>query len=200
MEELNIVKLQTPLTAECVRQLKAGDIVTLDGDVFIFRDRPHRQVYDYLQNGQQQQIPFDLTGQVIFHTGPIMEKTADGWKVVIVGSTTSIKLEALEPTIIRHYKTRGVIGKGGMGPDTTEAMKEVGCVYFAQVGGAAALLTEGVKEVVEVFWLEENSITEAVWHLKVKDFGPFIVAIDSHGRNLYIENENKVKKKLLEGV
>jgi len=69
MEELSIVKLQTPLTAERVRELKAGNIVTLDGDVFIFRDRAHRQVYDYLKNGQQQQIPFDLTGQVIFHTG-----------------------------------------------------------------------------------------------------------------------------------
>ena len=196
MEKSNIIKLKTPLTRGRISKLKAGDIVTLDGDVFIFRDRAHRKVYDYLTNGQERKIPFDLTNQIIFHTGPIMKQTAGGWKAVAVGSTTSVKLEALEPAIIKHYKLRGIIGKGGMGQAATKAMKKNGCVYFAQVGGAAALLTEGVENVAEVFWLKENGVTEAVWHLKVKDFGPFIVAIDAHGRNLYIENENKVKNKV----
>jgi fumarate hydratase subunit beta len=75
-------------------------------------------------------------------------------------------------------------------------MRETGCVYLAAVGGAAALLSQGVKKVAGVFWLKENGEAEAVWQLQVKDFGPLIVAIDAHGKNLFTENENRIKEKI----
>ncbi len=189
-----LIKLRTPLGRETVSGLHAGDIATLDGEIFTLRDKAHKRVFDSLQSGKE--IPFDLREQAIFHAGPIMRKTKHGWKVIVIGPTTSARLESFEPGLIKQFKIRAVIGKGGMGKETAEAMRETGCVYLAAVGGAAALLSQGVKKVAGVFWLKENGEAEAVWQLQVKDFGPLIVAIDAHGKNLFTENENRIKEKI----
>jgi len=188
-----LIKLKTPLGRETVSGLMAGDVVSLDGEIFTLRDKAHKRVFDLLKSGKE--IPFDLREQAIFHAGPIMRKTKQGWKVVVIGPTTSARLESFEPELIKRFKIRAVIGKGGMGKETADAMRETGCVYLAAVGGAAALLSQGIKKVAGVFWLNENGEAEAVWQLQVKDFGPLIVAIDAHGKNLFTENENSVKGK-----
>lgn len=193
---LKYIRLTTPLSLKKIRRLSMGDIVMLTGDIFICRDRAHRRIVnDYLGGKKSKDLPFSLKNQVIFHTGPIMRKRKGKWTAVLVGSTTSMKLESVEYLLIDNFKLRAIIGKGGMGRKTTAAMRRQGCIYLATVGGAAALLTKGVKKVMNKYWLEDFGVTEAVWHLKVKDFGPLIVGIDSHGRNLYEENKIKVLRK-----
>ncbi len=111
-------------------------------------------------------------------------------------------MEIFEDKVIENYGIRVIIGKGGMGEKTTEAMKEYGAVYGAFVGGAAVLAAKAIKEVKDVAWLDLGT-PEAFWILEVEDFGPLMIAIDTHGNNLFLdvkkkiaENKEKVYKKL----
>ena len=104
-------------------------------------------------------------------------------------------MERFEPQIIRTYRVRMIIGKGGMGSNTTEAMKEVGSVYCAAVGGAGALLAKSVKKVKGVEW-KEFGIAEAVWLLEVERMGPLVVAIDAQGNSLYDVVSRKAEEPL----
>jgi len=193
LNNLNFIYLKTPLSEETVRRLKVRDIVFLTGEIFICRDLAHRKIMDeYLLKNKKQDLPFPLNNAVIFHTGAIIKEENLKFIPICVGSTTSIKLESIEPTFIKEFNLRGVIGKGGMGKETTKAMQRYGCVYFGTIGGAAALLTKGVKEVLANFWLAENGLTEAVWKLRIEDFGPLFIDIDSYGRNIYLENKERI--------
>ena len=69
-------------------------------------------------------------------------------------------------------------------------------VYFAIVGGAAALETTQIEEIEEVAW--EELMPECLWKFRVKDFGPLTVGIDAHGDSLYREVQNRAKQKLEE--
>ncbi|MDI6785416.1 MAG: FumA C-terminus/TtdB family hydratase beta subunit [bacterium] len=194
MNNLNFINLNTPLEEEVVRNLKVRDIIFLTGEIFICRDLAHRKIIDeYILKNNKQKLPFDLNNAVIFHTGAIIKEENSKFIPICVGSTTSIKLESIEPTLIKEFSLKGIIGKGGMGKETTLAMQKHGCVYLGTIGGAAALLTEGVKEILENYWVEDCGLTEAVWKLRVENFGPLFVDIDSHGRNVYLENEEKIK-------
>jgi fumarate hydratase subunit beta len=191
--KIKSIKLNTPLSEENVRKLKVNDIVFLSGEIFICRDLAHRKIMeDFILKKKKDSLPFDLREGVIFHTGAIIKEEEGRFTPICVGSTTSIKLESIEPTLIREFRLRGVIGKGGMGKKTTKAMKEIGCVYLGTIGGAAALLSKGVKDILESFWVTECGITEAVWKLKIEDFGPLFVDIDSHGENIYLQREEKI--------
>jgi len=86
-----------------------------------------------------------------------------------------------------------VIGKGGMGKRTTEGMKKYGAVYGAFTGGAAVLAAKAIKNVSGVEWFDLG-MPEALWILDVEEFGPLIVAIDTHGNNLFEEVKEKVEE------
>lgn len=129
-------------------------------------------------------LPFDLSGSAIWHCGPIVKHCESGWEIVSAGSTTSMRMDKIEPVAIERLGLRVIVGKGGMGPGTAEVLRRVGGVYLATVGGCAALLADGVKEVVGVHWLDLG-IPEAVWELQVAGFGPLIVSIDTTGENLH---------------
>lgn len=194
LNKLNFIYLNTPLEERTIRSLKVRDIVFLTGEIFICRDLAHRKIIDeYILRNNEQNLPFNLNNAVIFHTGAIIKEENSKFTPICVGSTTSIKLESIEPILIKEFNLRGVIGKGGMGRETTLAMAKYGCIYFGTIGGAAALLTTGVKEVMENYWLAECGFTEAVWKLRVEKFGPLFIDIDSHGRNIYLENEERIK-------
>ena len=75
-----------------------------------------------------------------------------------------------------------MIGKGKRSGEVIEAVKRNGCVYFAAVGGAGAILSKCIKESKVVAY--DDLGTEAVRELYVEDF-PCIVVIDSQGNNLY---------------
>ena len=117
-----------------------------------------------------------------------MKKTEEGYKAVAAGPTTSMRVDMYEPAVIREYGIRGIIGKGGMGKSTLEALKETGSVYFHTVGGAAAYLADRIKRTLNVWKLEEFGPTEAMWLFEIEDF-PAIVTMDPHGNNIHQEIE-----------
>lgn len=167
----------------------------MNGTIVTGRDRVHKYLAE--QRPLKEDIPFDLTGAILYHCGPVMKKTEEGYKVVAAGPTTSIRVEMYEAALIREYGIRGIIGKGGMGEGTLEALKETGSVYFQTVGGAAAYLADRIKKTLNVWKLDEFGPTEAMWLFEVEDF-PAIVTMDSHGKNIHREIESASFRKFTE--
>lgn len=179
---MTVYRLKTPLSEEEVRKLRVNDTVYLTGTIITARDAAHRRALEYHKEGKQ--LPINLEGLAVFHCGPIIKKEDDGWKVVAAGPTTSARMEPFEDAFIRNFKVRVVIGKGGMGKKTVDAMKQYGAVYGAFTGGAAVLAAKAIKKVNGVEW-SDLGMPEAMWILEVEDFGPLTVAIDAHGNNLF---------------
>jgi fumarate hydratase subunit beta len=136
----------------------------------------------------------------LFHCGPIAKKERGGWRVVAAGPTTSSRMDMFEDEFIKNFRVRIVVGKGGMGKRTVDAMKRYGAVYGAFTGGAAVLAAKAVKRVKTVEW-SDLGMPEAMWVLEVEDFGPLTVAIDAHGNSLFREVQTKAdgeKQKIYE--
>src|SRR4051794_16270583 len=184
------VALNTPLTEEQVRGLKAGDIVMLSGTVFTGRDEVHK----YLHKGGELDV---INGGVIYHCGPVILEENGTYRVVAAGPTTSIREEPYQADVIKRFGIRAVIGKGGMGAKTLQACKEHGCVYLHAIGGPAQIYAQWVQRVPSVS-LKQFGSPEAVWEMEVKDF-PAVVTMDSHGRSLHQEVSD-VSKTRLAGV
>jgi len=183
--------LKTPVSEEEIRSLRVNDIVYVDGLIFTARDMAHKRAID--QQGKQT-LPFKTAGLALYHCGPIVKRTEEGWQVVSAGPTTSTRMETLESDFIKKTGVRIVIGKGGMGEETTRTMMEYGAVYATFTGGAAVLAAQKVVEVKAVEWLDLG-MPEALWLFEVKDFGPLIVAIDCKGGNIYREVIKNAKQR-----
>jgi len=187
--------LNTPLSENDVRKLRVGDVVYLTGTIITARDSAHKRALDLAKQGKLNQLPVQFEGLAVYHCGPVVSRLNGGWKVVAAGPTTSTRMETVEPDFIKTFKVRAIIGKGGMGPKTTAAMKEFGAFYGAFTGGAAALAAAAIKTVRDVHWLDLG-VPEALWVFEVENFGPLVVAIDSHGNNIYEDVMKKAKNKL----
>ena len=140
------------------------------------RDQAHKRI---LEEG----APRDITGAAIFHAGPIISQEGDDYKMVAIGPTTSMRMNPYQSDVIA-LGAKIVIGKGGMDDSVREALIENEAVYVVATGGCAALYVDAVEEIESVDWLDLG-MPEAIWNLKVKDFGPLIVAMDSKGNSLY---------------
>lgn len=180
--------LQAPFSEDKIRALKVGDMVLISGTLFTGRDAVHK----FLHDGGK--LPVSLNDQILYHCGPVVVKEKDEWVVKGAGPTTSIREEPYQAEIIEKFGLRGVIGKGGMGPKTLEALKKFGCVYLHAIGGAAQVLGDCVQKVRGVHMLEQFGSPEAVWELEVRDF-PAVVTMDSHGNSLHKEILEKSKSK-----
>jgi fumarate hydratase class I len=176
------VALRAPLTAEDVRALKVGDVVLLSGRMFTGRDAVHSHLMKH-------EPPVDLRGSVLYHCGPVVVKDGEGWRVTAAGPTTSIREEPYQAEILRRYGVRAVIGKGGMGAKTLDALKEHGAVYLNAIGGAAQFYARTIKTVDGVSLLDFGT-PEAMWHLTVENF-PAIVTMDAHGNSLHKDVEQE---------
>lgn len=175
-------ELKTPLTRDDVKNLNAGDIVYLTGNVFTARDKAHKRILDFMRDGKK--LPFELDSSVIYHCGPLVRKKKDSWEIVSAGPTTSARMDEMSPEIIKGFSVKAIIGKGGMNRQVLDALEESDCVYLAYTGGAGALAAEKIAGILDVFWLD-LSAPEAVWALKVVRFGPLVVAMDANGESLY---------------
>jgi fumarate hydratase subunit beta len=184
-------KLRTPISEEDVRKLKVNDVVYVTGTVVTARDQAHRRALEMAKEGKK--IPIDLKGLAVFHCGPIVKKEGDKWVAVAAGPTTSTRMDIFEDEFIRAFGVRVVIGKGGMGKRTTEAMKKYGAVYGAFTGGAAVLAAKTIKNVRTVEWYDLG-VPEAMWVFEVEDFGPVAISIDSHGNNLFEDIKRQVEE------
>ena len=182
--------MRTPISEVEIRKLHVNDVVYLSGRVVTARDQAHKRALEYFKGGKA--LPVDLEGLAVYHCGPVMKKEGAKWVAVAAGPTTSTRMEAFEDEFIQCSKARVIIGKGGMGKRTTDAMGKFGAVYCAFTGGAAVLAAQKIKCVVRVEWLDLG-LPEALWVLEVEEFGPLVVGIDSHGRNLFLEVAEKVE-------
>ncbi len=189
--------LKTPLSEEDVRKLRVGDIVYLSGLIVTARDAAHSRALELLNKGEK--LPIDLKGLAVYHCGPVVQKKDDKWIIVAAGPTTSARMETYEAEFIEKTGVRMIIGKGGMGSKTAEACKKFGAVYAMFTGGAAVLASGAMKEVVGVEWLDLG-VPEALWIIKVENFGPLMITIDSTGENFYEKKAEEIKKRLKEIV
>ncbi|MDR3289127.1 MAG: FumA C-terminus/TtdB family hydratase beta subunit [Peptococcaceae bacterium] len=178
-----------PLNEEQIRELQLGDLVYLTGNIYTMRDMGHRRAVDMLNEGKE--LPFDLASGAIWHCGPIVRKDAnDKWETVSAGSTTSSRFTYLGSDLIKKVKLRATIGKGQMLQTAVDTMQEVGSVFLNTTGGTAALYAQQIEEIVDVHWTDLG-LPEAIWVMRVKDLGPLVVGIDSHGRSLF--NDKKIE-------
>ena len=171
-------KLTTPVTKEMLAPLKAGDTVFLSGTVYTARDAAHKRLMERLDAGEE--LPFDLKGSAIYYVGPTPERP--GEVIGSAGPTTSGRMDAYSPRLIRECGLRGMIGKGERNAGVVEAMQECGAIYFAATGGAGALIARSITAAEVIAFPDLGP--EAIRKLTVKDF-PVIVAIDDKGGNLY---------------
>ena len=186
-----VYRLSTPISEETVRKLKVNDTVYLSGTIVTARDAAHRRALRFHEEGKQ--LPINLDGLAIFHCGPLMKQDDKEWRVVAAGPTTSSRMEPFEDEFLKHFKVRIIVGKGGMGKKTVDAMKKYGAVYGAFTGGAAVLAAKAIKRVKGVEW-GDLGMPEAMWILEVEDFGPLTVAIDTHENNLFETIQTKADK------
>ncbi|PYV17531.1 MAG: fumarate hydratase [Acidobacteria bacterium] len=171
------VRIEPPLSEEKVRALKVGDIALINGPLVTGRDAVHHYLLHH-------DSPTDLRGQILYHCGPVMMKENDRWRTTAAGPTTSIREEPYEAEIIERFGLRGVMGKGGMGKKTLEALQKFGAVYLHAIGGAAQFYARCLPRVSGVHLLEELGVPEAMWLFEARDF-PAIITMDAHGNSLH---------------
>jgi fumarate hydratase subunit beta len=170
-------KITSPLTAETIAELKAGDEVLLSGVIYTARDQAHLRLSRMIQKGET--LPVDFTDQVIYYCGP----TPSIDRVIgACGPTTSRRMDPFTPLVLEETALKGIIGKGARSAKVAEVIKKTKSVYFVAPAGAGAYLSEKVTS-SEVVAFDDLG-PEAIYKLEVKDF-PLIVAIDSRGNDLY---------------
>jgi L(+)-tartrate dehydratase beta subunit len=181
-----------PTSEDAIRELRAGDEVLVDGHIIGIRDRTQIRIFD-----QGVEPPLDLQGAFLLHTAPGVRKVGAGkYEKVCIGTTTSARMVRFTEGLGAKYGVRAICGKGGLPDEAIEPMQQFGMVYFAIVGGAAALETTQIEEIEEVYW--EELMPECLWKFRVKDFGPLTVGIDAHGNSLFHDVQERAKKKLEE--
>lgn len=179
------IKIQAPLNDEKVRELKAGDNVLINGIIYTGRDAAHKRLIELINSGKE--LPFEVKNQIIYYVGPAPAKP--GYAVGPAGPTTSYRMDPYTPPLLK-LGLKGMIGKGVRSKEVIDAMKTYGAVYFAAVGGAAALISKSIKKAEVVCY--EDLGPEAIHKFYVEDF-PAIVVIDSLGNNLYESEPKKYK-------
>jgi L(+)-tartrate dehydratase beta subunit len=185
-------RLTFPTTEEAIRELRAGDEVTVDGHIIGIRDRTQIRIFD-----EGIAPPMDLSGAFLLHTAPGVRKLGPGkYEKICIGTTTSARMVRFTEGLGAQYGVRAICGKGGLPDEAIEPMQRLGMVYFAIVGGAAALETTQIEEIEEVAW--EELMPECLWKFRVKDFGPLTVGIDSHGNSLFHDVQERATAKLEE--
>ncbi len=173
--------LQLPLTEDDARGLRLGDVVTVTGRVFTGRSLFHIRAIE-----QELVPPIDFSEMnCFFHVGPVMQQTPDGWQVVSIEPTSSIRFERYGGAVVRKLGLRALIGKTTMGRGTAAALRDVGGVHLTKIGICGNLLRDQVRRVVDVHFLDELGKTEATWIFEVERFGPFFVDIDACGNNYF---------------
>ena len=184
--------LTTPIKNDDIESIAIGDIIYLNGYLITSRDDVHQRLIK-----QGKQLPIDLAGKAIFHAGPIMkERQGEQGKydVISIGPTTSMRMEKYEKEFIAETGVKLIIGKGGMGEKTAEGCKAHKVIHAVFPGGCAVLAASQVEEVETVEWLDLG-MPEAMWVMRVKNFGPLIISIDTKGNNLFENNKKLFNEK-----
>jgi L(+)-tartrate dehydratase beta subunit len=183
-----------PISEGEARALKVGDTVTLNGTLFGIRDATYIHMFD-----RRRRTRFDMNGHAVIHTAPNVkwvgetEATPSGYAPVCVGTTTSDRMERFTRQLMTDYGVRIIIGKGGLREGSLNAFRDLGGVYLAVIGGAAALETTWIEAIEDVDLDDLNP--ESLWKFRVKGFGPLLVSMDSHGGSLYTQVNQSARAK-----
>jgi fumarate hydratase subunit beta len=180
------IKITTPLDESTVLKLKAGDSVKITGNIYTGRDAAHKRLYELIKEGKD--LPFPLDGQIIYYVGPAPAKP--GYACGPAGPTTSYRMDPYAPALLEKG-LKGMIGKGLRSKEVIESMKKNKAVYFAAVGGAAALIAKTIKKSEVIAYPDLGA--EAIHRYYVEDF-PAIVCIDAHGNDLYESEPPKYRE------
>ena len=175
--------IRLPMSVEDAKSLKLGEMITVSGLLFTGRSRFHIRA---IENDVYPPIDYAKIN-CFLHVGPVMRKTDSGWEVVSCEPTSSIRFERYGADVVRKFGLRTLIGKTTMGPATAQALRETGGVYLSKIGLSGNALRSQVKQVRDVYFIDELGKTEATWIYEVDHFGPFFVAIDAEGRNYFEE-------------
>jgi len=181
------MKLTTPLSDEILETLHAGDNVEITGTIYVGRDAAHKRLVEALDRGEK--LPADLKGQVIYYMGP--SPTKPGQVIGSAGPTTSGRMDRYAPRLM-EIGLKGMIGKGLRLPPVKEAMKKYKAVYFAATGGAAALISQRIKQAKVIAY--DDLGAEALQELQVEDF-PVIVVNDIFGGDAYEDGKKQYARK-----
>ena len=192
--------LNTPISDEDLKDIKAGDVIYLNGHIVTCRDVAHRRLIEY-----GRELPVNLQGGAIFHAGPIVKKI-DGkdnkYEMISVGPTTSMRMEKFEKEFIEKTGVKLIVGKGGMGPNTEAGCRENKAIHCVFPAGCAVLAATTVEEIENEYW-QDLGMPETLWVCRVKEFGPVSVSIDAEGNNLFEQNKvlfNERKDNALKGL
>jgi len=175
-----------PVTEQQIRQVRVNDTVTLNKTLYGIRDATQIHMFDHGRKTR-----FDLRGHAVVHTAPNVKWVGEtkaapsGYESICIGTTTSARMERFTRPLMEQYGVRIIIGKGGLFAASQSAFRDIGGIYLAVVGGAAALETTWIEQIEEVDLDDLNP--ESLWKFRIKGFGPLLVAMDSHGGNLYAE-------------
>jgi len=179
-------KITTPLNDTTVVDLKAGDTVSITGYMYTGRDAAHKRLIELIDKGEE--LPIELKDQIIYYVGPAPAKP--GYACGSAGPTTSYRMDPYAPALLDRG-LKGMIGKGLRSQEVIDSMKKNKAIYFAAVGGAAALIARSIKKSEVVAY--EDLGAEAIHRYYVEDF-PAIVVIDSEGNDLYKTEPPKYAK------
>ena len=176
-------KITTPLDDRVIARLHTGDEVLISGVIYAARDAAHKRLVESLDKNEQ--LPFDLRGQIIYFVGP--SPARPGQVIGSAGPTTSYRMDAYSPRLLAAG-LKGMLGKGSRSPQVKEAMQKYKAVYFAAVGGAGALISKRIKKAEVIAYPELGA--EALLRLQIENF-PAIVVNDIYGGDLYEEGKAK---------
>jgi len=187
-------RMRFPLSQADARSLRAGDQVLIDGEIVVTAGLPtHQRLLRALDGAEP--LPLDLRGQSLFHIGSYSQERDGRFEVLYINPTTSTRFNPYMPTLIRALDLHAVGGKGGLDGETVAALREVGGVYLSFLGGGCTLLSEAVKEVLQVGWPDMLTHYRLV-RLRVEGLGPVTVAIDSHGNSCYADAQGRALGRL----
>jgi len=176
--------LPTPVSEADIRKLKINDTVTLQQTLFGIRDATQIHLFD-----RGRKTKFDLRGHAVIHTAPNVRKVSvsaefpAGYQPICIGTTTSDRMERFTEPLMNEYGVRMIVGKGGLRESSAAAFTKHGGVYLAIIGGTAALETTWIDQIEDVDLDDLNP--ESLWKFKINQFGPLLVAMDSHGGSIY---------------
>jgi fumarate hydratase subunit beta len=171
-----------PVEDSFVQDLRVGDLIFLTGTIVTGRDHFHQRVMQlHTQNKPLPDIFQCLKGGALYHMGPIVKEEQGEYHIISGGPTTSARMNMVQTQVCKILGVRFVIGKGGL---DNIPWGEIPAAYLQYPGGAGALVSKFIHHVLSVEWLDLGS-PEAAWVLEVHEFGPLVVAIDTHGGDLY---------------
>ena len=183
--------LATPVSESDIRKLRINDTVTLQQTLFGIRDATQIHLFD-----RGRKTKFDLQGHALIHTAPnvrevpVSSEFPAGYQPICIGTTTSDRMERFTEPLMREHGVRMIVGKGGLRESSANAFQQFGGVYLAIIGGTAALETTWIDQIEDVDLDDLNP--ESLWKFKINQFGPLLVAMDSHGGSIYQEVKSEV--------